>query len=166
MPYPGGPAVERLATKGNPDKYELPKAKLAAKYDFSFSGPKTAVLRLAQGLIGENYSFPSFKLADRLSDAQKQDIAASFVRVSIETVVDKTLTAYQEYKPRSVLIGGGVASSPELRRQLSKEIPINIEYPDPKLCTDNGAMVAALGCFKAKAGQDIADPYKRLLALI
>jgi N6-L-threonylcarbamoyladenine synthase len=57
------------------------------------------------------------------------------------------------------VIAGGVAASPELRRQLAAALPIEIEYPDMKLCTDNGAMVATLGCFKVMREQPKADPY-------
>ena len=60
---------------------------------------------------------------------------------------------------RVVIVGGGVASSQELRRQLSERLPLPITYTDPSLCTDNGAMVATLGCFKAMHGQQTADPY-------
>lgn len=158
LPYPGGPSVARAAETGDPGAFELPKAKVG-KYDFSFSGLKTAVLRLAQKRIGESFDFPSTKLPERLSEAQKADIAASFQRVAIETIVDKTRQAYEEYAPASVVIAGGVASSQELRRQLDEALPSPIEYPDPKLCTDNGAMVAALGCFKAAGNQSAADPY-------
>ena len=70
LPYPGGPSVAAAALQGDPQAFKLPKAKMD-KYDFSFSGLKTAVLRLAQAQIGEDYSFPSFKLAERLSEAQK-----------------------------------------------------------------------------------------------
>jgi N6-L-threonylcarbamoyladenine synthase len=159
LPYPGGPSIAKAAQAGNPSAYQLPKAKLPGKYDFSFSGPKTAVLRLAQDIIGEDFTFPSKDLPGRLSEAQKADIAASFQRVAVETVVDKAVTAFEEYKPASVVIAGGVASSQELRRQLSERIPITIEYTDPKLCTDNGAMIATLGCFKMKLGQPTADPF-------
>ncbi|MDB5171221.1 MAG: gcp, putative tRNA threonylcarbamoyladenosine biosynthesis protein Gcp [Candidatus Saccharibacteria bacterium] len=158
LPYPGGPSVAKAALKGDPRAYKLPKAKMG-KYDFSFSGLKTAVLRLAQAQIGERYDFPSFKLAERLSEAQKADIAASFQQVAIETIVDKALLAFEEYSPKSVVIAGGVAASPELRRQLSERLPLPVEYPDMKLCTDNGAMVATLGCFKAMREQPAADPY-------
>ncbi len=158
LPYPGGPSVEKAARLGDPLAFRLPKAKMG-KYDFSFSGLKTAVLRLAQAQIGETYTFPSFKLAERLSEAQKADIAASFQRVAIETVVDKVLLAVDEYSPASVVIAGGVAASPELRRQLSERLPQPIEYPALKLCTDNGAMVATLGCFKAMRDQPADDPY-------
>ncbi len=159
LPYPGGPSIGKAAQSGNPNAFDFPKAKLEGKYDFSFSGPKTAVLRAAQELIGEGFEFPSHKLSERLSEAQKGDIAASFQRTAIETVVDKTLMAYEEFKPKSVVIGGGVAASPELRRQLAERLPIPINYQDPKLMTDNGAMIAALGCFKAMHNQPVADPY-------
>jgi N6-L-threonylcarbamoyladenine synthase len=158
LPYPGGPSVAKAAQKGDPNAFPLPKAKMG-KYDFSFSGPKTAVLRLAQAQIGESYDFPSTKLPQRLSEAQKANIAASFQRVAIETIVDKAKLAYEEFAPKSVVIAGGVAANQELRRQLSAAIPLPLAYPDPKLCTDNGAMVATLGCFKAQFNQTTADPY-------
>lgn len=159
LPYPGGPSVGKKALEGDPYAFDLPKAKMAKKYDFSFSGLKTAVLRRAQELIGEDYLFPSKDLPERLSEAHKANIAAVFQRVAIETVVDKTIQAFEEFSPASVVIAGGVAASPELRRQLKERLPIEIHYQDPKLCTDNGAMIAALGAFKAKLGQPAADPY-------
>ncbi len=159
LPYPGGPSVSKKALEGNPLAFQLPKAKLSGKYDFSFSGLKTAVLRLAQEQIGEDFTFLSTGIAARLSEQQKADIAASFQRVAVETVVDKTLLAYEEFQPASVIIGGGVASSPELRCQLSDRLPRPIEYTDLKLCTDNGAMIATLGCYKATLGAAPADPY-------
>ena len=158
LPYPGGPSVAKAALRGDPQAYQIPKAKMG-RYDFSFSGPKTAVLRLAQGAIGESYDFPSIKLPERLSEAQKADIAASFQRVVVETIVDKARLAFDEFSPASVVIAGGVAASGELRRQLTEAIPIPVEFPDLKLCTDNGAMIATLGCFKASLGQPEADPY-------
>lgn len=159
LPYPGGPSVGKKALEGDAFKFALPKAKLAGKYDFSFSGLKTAVLRLAQAQIGADFTFPSKDLPGRLSEAQKADIAASFQRVAVETVVDKAIMAFEEFTPQSVVIAGGVAASPELRRQLQERLPIHIEYTDPKLCTDNGAMIATLGCFTALAGRATADPY-------
>lgn len=180
LPYPGGPKISALAKSGNPKAFDFPKANLtttnqpldelrlksgtsksyaATNYDFSFSGPKTAVLRTIQKVCGKTHDFPSYKLAELLSDTQKADVAASFQRVAVETVVDKTLTAYQEFKPKSVIIGGGVAANPELRKQLSHKLPIPIQYTDIKLCTDNGAMVATLGCFKHLHKQPVANPY-------
>jgi len=158
LPYPGGPSVAKIAAKGDPNAFQLPKARMS-KYDFSFSGLKTAVLRLAQLQIGEHYDFPSVKLSGRLTGAQKADIAASFQCVAMATIADKAKLAYDEFQPKSVVIAGGVAASVELRRQLTEVIPLPIDFPDPKLCTDNGAMVAALGCFKAQIGQPEADPY-------
>lgn len=134
------------------------------KYDFSFSGPKTAVLRLAQALIGESYDFPSIKLPERLSKSQKADIAASFERSAIGTVADKVKLAYDEFAPQSVVVAGGVAASQELRRQLAESLTLPLEFPDLKLCTDNGAMVATLGCFKMMKAQSQADPYSLEIA--
>lgn len=159
LPYPGGPSVSKKALEGDPKTFKLPKARLEDKYSFSFSGLKTAVLRLAQEQIGEDFTFPSTQLPERLSEAQKADIAASFQHVAIETVVDKTILAYEEFAPRSVVIAGGVAANGELRRQLSNRLPVAIEYTDPKLCTDNGAMVATLGYFKALHSQPASNPY-------
>lgn len=159
LPYPGGPNITKCAANGDPHKYQLPKAKLEETYSYSFSGLKTAVLRLAQREIGEDHTFPSTQLSERLSEAQKADIAASFQRVAIETVVDKTLAAFEEFQPKSVVIAGGVAANSELRRQLSERLPIVVKYTDPKLCTDNGAMIATLACFKHKYSQPTADPY-------
>jgi N6-L-threonylcarbamoyladenine synthase len=164
LPYPGGPSIGEAAKAGDAFAFSFPKAKLESKYDFSFSGVKTAVLRAAQTAIGADHTFPSHELPERLSEAQKADIAASFQRVAIETVVDKALLAYQEFKPKSVIIGGGVAASPELRRQLAKRLPIPISYQDPKLMTDNGAMIATLGCFKAMLDRPQADPYSLEIA--
>jgi N6-L-threonylcarbamoyladenine synthase len=216
LPYPGGPSVEKKAAEGNQVKYRLPIAHLDGKYDFSFSGLKTAVLRLAQAETGNDYTFPSYKLPEALNEAQKADIAACFQHVAIKTIVDKAKLAYEEFAPASVVIAGGVAASPELRRQLDealgkvvglqdagssamqgateqrtepyikygegaakaatpqraknsgrvsnsvrKQVGVArfLQYPDMKLCTDNGAMIAALGCFKAQLGQPTADPY-------
>lgn len=159
LPYPGGIAVDRLAEIGNPHAFQLPKARMSNKYDFSFSGLKTAVLRLAQAQVGEDYTFPSIKLPERLSEAQKADIAAVFQRVAFETIVDKVEVAYKEFQPKHIIIGGGVAASPGIRNQLADRIPMPIVYPDRKLCGDNGAMIATLGCFKAMHDQPQADPY-------
>jgi len=163
LPYPGGPSIGIKAKDGDPFCFRLPKARLTSKYDFSFSGLKTAVLRLAQEQIGESFGFPSIKLPERLNEAQKANMAASFERVAIETVVDKTILAYEEFKPAAVVIAGGVAASPELRQQLANRLPIPIAYTDPKLCTDNGAMIATLGCYKVQRQQATADPYSLVI---
>jgi N6-L-threonylcarbamoyladenine synthase len=159
LPYPGGPSIAKAAQDGNHNAFAFPKAKMHGRFDFSFSGLKTAVLRATQELVGVDHTFPSYKLAERLNKAQKADIAASFQRTAVETVVDKTIDAYNTFLPKSVVIAGGVAASGELRAQLTDRLPIEIEYADPKLCTDNGAMIATLGCFKAMNNQPMADPY-------
>jgi len=152
LPYPGGPSVGKKALEGNPLAFRLPKAKMPGKYDFSFSGLKTAVLRTAQEQIGEDFTFPSKNVPERLSEAQKADIAASFQRTAVETVVDKTLLACEEFRPKSVVIAGGVAASPELRKQLAERLLTPISYTDFKLCTDNGAMIALAAAMRLQSG--------------
>lgn len=159
LPYPGGPSIGKKALEGDPFRYQIPKAKLQATYDFSFSGPKTAVLRLAQAEVGADFTLPSSALPQRLSETQKADIAASFQRVAIETVVDKTVLAFEHFRPSAVVIAGGVAASSELRRQLSVRLSCPLISTDPKLCTDNGAMIATLGCIMVQRHQLPADPY-------
>lgn len=137
----------------------MPIAKMPG-YNFSFSGLKTAVLRRAQELVGEDYSFPSIKLSERLSEAQKADLAASFQYIACQTIVQKATQAAREYQPASVVIAGGVAANGELRRQLQEAIDTELLLPDMKLCTDNGAMIATLGSYMRKYDQQLADPYK------
>lgn len=158
LPYPGGPSITNAAKQGDPNKYHLPKAKLSGKYDFSFSGLKTAVLRAVQREVGKDFTFPSHALPGLLTDAQRHDFAASFQRIAIETLVDKTLSAYRDYSPASVVIAGGVAANQELRRQLAERLPIAIEYAPIELCTDNGTMIATLGYYRAQQLEP-ADPY-------
>ena len=159
LPYPGGPSIGKKALEGNSRAFTLPKSKMPNKYDFSFSGLKTAVLRHAQHACGKDFTFPSSQLPQTLSESQKADIAAVFQRVAIETVVDKTMQAFEEFSPVSVVIGGGVSASPELRRQLAERLPILPHYTDPKLATDNGAMIATLGAYKAALLAPTEDPY-------
>jgi len=159
MPYPGGVNVSLLAEKGNSAAYRLPKARMTGKYDFSFSGLKTAVLRLSQQLVGKDHTLSSLALPGLLTDEQKRDICASFAQIASETIVDKVMLAVDEFKPKSVIVGGGVAANTQLRRNLAERLKQPIEYPDFKLCGDNGAMIATLGCFKATQGSTPADPY-------
>jgi len=158
LPYPGGPSIAKAAELGDAFKYPLPKAKLSGKYDFSFSGLKTAVLRAVQKEVGVDYSFPSHELPGLLSDVQRRDFAASFQRVAIETLVDKAEAAYKDYQPSSVVIAGGVAANQMLRQELSTRLPLDIQYAPMQLCTDNAAMIAALGYYYAQS-QDPTDPY-------
>ncbi|NTW61668.1 tRNA (adenosine(37)-N6)-threonylcarbamoyltransferase complex transferase subunit TsaD [Candidatus Saccharibacteria bacterium] len=158
LPYPGGPSIATAAISGNPEAYKLPKSKLSGKYDFSFSGLKTAVLRAVQAEAGVDITFPSSGLAGLLNDVQRHNFAASFQRVAIETLIDKTELAFNDFQPKSVVIAGGVAANAELRRMLSERLPINIEYAPMNLCTDNAAMVATAGYYLAQRNQPI-EPY-------
>lgn len=150
LPYPGGPAIATAALQGDPLKYQLPKAKLKGAYDFSFSGLKTAVLRALQREVGVDHTFPSHKLPELLNAQLQADFAASFQHTAVKTLVDATVKATQEFQPASVVIAGGVAANQELRKQLSQRLPLPIEYAPISLCTDNGAMIAALGYYHAQ----------------
>lgn len=157
LPYPGGPSIAKAALLGDPLKYSLPKAKVQSEYDFSFSGLKTAVLRAVQREVGVDFTFSSHKLPELVSEAQRQDFAASFQKTAVETLVDKAEKAFEAYRPKSVVIAGGVAANEELRRQLSERLPIQIEYAPMQLCTDNAAMIACLGYYHTQLGQPV-DP--------
>lgn len=157
LPYPGGPSIAQAALSGDPHKYHLPKAHMHGKYDFSFSGLKTAVLRAIQDAVGIDHTFPSHLLASKLTSQQVADFAASFQYTAVETLVEKLVKATYEYQPKSVVIAGGVAANQELRRQLKEKLPIPINFPSPTLCTDNGAMIATLGYYKAQILQP-TDP--------
>ena len=158
LPYPGGPSIAKAAEHGDANAFTFPKARMQGAYDFSFSGLKTAVLRRVQKLCGNPHDFPSTGLAALLSEQQRNDVAASFQRVAVETLVDKTIKAFEDYSPVSVVIAGGVAASSELRTQLRARLPIAISYAPVSLCTDNAAMIAALTYYRAKL-QKPADPY-------
>lgn len=151
LEYPGGPSIQKSAQQGGDDhKYDFPKAKLSNPYDYSFSGLKTAVLRQVQVICGKDHTFPSFELAELLTDEQVKDVAASFQRVAIETLVDNTMEAVDEFSPKTVVIAGGVAANTELRKQLKSRLPIDIDYAPINLCTDNAAMIASLGYFHSQ----------------
>ena len=158
FPYPGGPIIAKKALEGDPHRYQLPIAKLSNPYDFSFSGLKTAVLRAVQREVGVDHLFPSYELAERLSERQKADFAASFQYTAIKTLVQAAKKAFGECSPASVVIAGGVAANQELRDQLQAALPLAIEYAPIQLCTDNAAMIATLGYYYAQSKQ-ATDPY-------
>jgi N6-L-threonylcarbamoyladenine synthase len=158
LPYPGGPSIAEAAKHGDPRAYHLPKAKLQGAYDFSFSGLKTAVLRAVQAAYGKGHDFPSTSLPALLDEPTRQNFAASFQHVAVETLVDKTVKAYNDLSPASVVIAGGVAANQELRHQLQTRLPIDINYAPIDLCTDNAAMIATLGYYYAQV-KPPADPY-------
>jgi N6-L-threonylcarbamoyladenine synthase len=156
LPYPGGPSIEKTAALGDASRYKLPIAKMTG-YDFSFSGVKTAVLRAVQKECNVGFDFPSYKLATLLTDEQKHDFAASFLSTAIKTVVNKTKVAHDEFHPKSVIIGGGVAASAPLRQALKDALRMEIEYAPPLLCTDNAAMITAQAYYQSQF-EDPIDP--------
>lgn len=148
LPYPGGPSVAKAAEDGDPHAYHFPKAKLTSPYDFSFSGLKTAVLRAVQREVGVDHTFPSYGLPERLDDVLRANFAASFQYTAVQTLVDAAEKAFHQFSPASVVIAGGVAANQDLRAQLKKRLPINIEYAPIQLCTDNAAMIATLAYYQ------------------
>jgi N6-L-threonylcarbamoyladenine synthase len=157
LPYPGGPSIDAEAKKGDSLSVKLPKSKMDNKYEFSFSGLKTAVLRAAQEMAGQDYTFPSYELPAVLTDKQKADLAASFQKTAVETLGDAMVRGEAEYQPKAVLLAGGVAANQSLRNELKTRLKSPLLCPDIKLCTDNAAMVAATAFFGQKQP---ADPYK------
>jgi len=132
--YPGGPAIERAAQKGVAS-IKLPRANLKGTSDFSFSGVKTALLRLVEG--------------GRLTSAA--DGAASFQAAVVDVLVGKTVAVAKERRAKQILLAGGVASNSWLRQKLAQSSSLPVLIPEPNLCTDNAAMVAACGYFHFQA---------------
>lgn len=159
LPYPGGVSIDKTAPLGDPRAYKLPIAKLDGSLDFSFSGLKTAVLRTLQSEIGGDFRTPSTELPGKLTSTQVNNMAASFQRTVCETLAGRLLQAYRKYRPKTVVIAGGVAANTRLREEVSKQIPLEIHYAPVPYCTDNGAMIAAMGYHLAKAGR-ATDPFE------
>lgn len=149
LSYPGGPSISRVAENGDRLKYRFPIAQLSSRYDFSFSGLKTAILRELQTAVGKTHEFPSFKIAPHLSSQQIADFAASFEHTAITTLIKKLSQAITDHSPATVVIGGGVAANKYLQQQLSS-LPAEVKILPAELCTDNGAMIACLGYFQAQ----------------
>ena len=150
LPYPGGPSIAMTALHGNPNRFKFPKPKTDNPLDFSYSGLKTAVLRQAQKQIGKDFTFPSFEIAEKLSDEDRNDLASSFQETAIQILVDKTKLAYEVHQPKSIVIAGGVASNALLRQKLTEQLPITITYPEPRYCTDNASMIASAGFYRSQ----------------
>jgi N6-L-threonylcarbamoyladenine synthase len=134
--YPGGPAIEQAA-RGGTASIQLPRAWLRGSSDFSFSGVKTALLRLVE--------------AGGVSSAA--DGAASFQAAVIEVLVAKTVAVAKERRTKQILLAGGVASNKLLRNQLVKKSPLPVLVPQPIFCTDNAAMIAACGYYRLQTGK-------------
>ena len=134
--YPGGPVMERAARSGTASIL-LPRAWLKGTCDFSFSGLKTALLRLVEA--GQVTS--------------KADAAASFQEAVVDVLVTKAVAAAREHRVKQILLVGGVAANMLLRQRLAESSPIPVLVPEPVLCTDNAAMIATCGYYQFQAGR-------------
>ncbi len=149
LPFPGGPWIDKAAKEGNALAIDFPKGLMSKEdlinhtFDFSFSGLKTAVARWVQAWEKTGVAIPV------------ADVAASFQEAVVEVLVKKTLLAAKQTGINTVVIGGGVAANSRLRSMATSEaekVGVSIRIPRPGLCTDNGAMVAALGSHLFSAG--------------
>ncbi len=144
--YPGGPAIEQVA-RGNPASLKLPRAWLKGSSDFSFSGVKTALLRLVEG------GKVSLSAGSDEGCVTVASAAASFQEAVVDVLVTKTVEVARERRVKQVLLAGGVASNELLRQRLMASSPVPVLVPEPVLCTDNAAMTAACGYYQFQAGK-------------
>ena len=137
--FPGGPAIDRLASGAPKPSLKLPRAKLDRPYDFSFSGLKTKVQQIVRG---EN-------------PPDTAELAAAFQASVVDSLVTKAVAAADDHEVRQVILSGGVAANSALRVELVNRSRAPVLVPPPALCTDNGAMIAACGYYRLQAG-DVA----------
>ena len=143
LPYPGGPALAALAREGKDDAYSFPRPMLNREgFDFSFSGLKTAVM-LQVRAAGSQSNI----------DAVRADIAASFQRAAVDTLVARTLKAAKSERAERIVVAGGVGANTLLREELSAKFEGKVFYPRLEYCTDNGAMIAVAGALRLADAQ-------------
>jgi N6-L-threonylcarbamoyladenine synthase len=166
LPYPGGPVVDRLAKLGNPKAIRFAIPKISDRsLDFSFSGVKTAVLRL----VKEGQLLPKNEEETR-QDAARLDLLASFQESVVEMLWSTTQKAVTLLQPRCLMLSGGVAANSRLNdflKQKTAECNLKLHVPSRILTTDNAAMIAAAGAAKLMRGETAgldfdADPNMRL----
>lgn len=155
LPYPGGPAISRLAKEYrdlNKERlFDLPRPMLhSGDYDFSFSGIKTAVLYATRDITDQN--------TRELTEEEKGSLACEFENAAIEVLVKKTLNAIREHNAQTVVVGGGVAGNTylreELKKNVEKEFPnITLLFPEPWLATDNAVMIGLAGMLQIFSGE-------------
>ncbi|HHY39025.1 MAG TPA: tRNA (adenosine(37)-N6)-threonylcarbamoyltransferase complex transferase subunit TsaD [Clostridia bacterium] len=142
--YPGGPAVDALAKRGDPNAVKFPRAHLEPEsLDFSFSGLKTAVMVFMEKAKRQGRTVPV------------EDLAASFQEAVCDILVEKTLKAAELYNTRRVLVAGGVSANSRLREMLtdsSQRLGVEVIIPPISLCTDNAAMIAIRGLYLFEEG--------------
>ncbi len=146
LPYPGGPKLDKLSKEGKPT-YKLPIPLNDDSYNFSFSGLKSAVINL------------NHNEEQKGKEINKADLAASFQKVAVTSIVSKTKKALKDYNINNLIVAGGVAANSILREALSdmcKENNIHLSIPPLKYCTDNAAMIAAAGYYAYKLGRRAA----------
>ena len=148
--YPGGPALSRLAESGQPGRYRLPRPMMASGgLEFSFSGLKTAVLSL---LKKEN---------DTENKISHPDLARAFVDAVVEVLVAKCTLAMEKTGLTQLVVAGGVGANKQLRAALDAKAArsgFDVFYPEPELCTDNGAMIAFAAALRLQAGKTTMAP--------
>jgi N6-L-threonylcarbamoyladenine synthase len=141
--YPGGRVIDRLAQRGDPRAVQFPRAHLkAGKYDFSFSGLKTALRQ--------------FLTTPERSSYQDEDIVASYQEAIIDMLVTNVLRAAADLKTERVVISGGVSANSRLRQRMTEvgeQNSVRVFLPPLRLCTDNAAMIAFAGAWRLTAGQ-------------
>ena len=143
LPFPGGPVIDRLATRGNPKAYEFPRSMLGRdSLDFSFSGLKTAVRYQVFGYQGRSRN------ATDLSEREVADVAASFQAACVDVLIAKVRRAVERFGAKSVIIGGGVSANSGLRAAAA-----TAHFPAMRFCTDNAAMIAGLGHVHLASGR-------------
>jgi N6-L-threonylcarbamoyladenine synthase len=130
LPYPGGPALERLAAEGDPGAFEFPVASRVPGLDFSFAGLKTSLL------------YRLHDLGDDEAQARRADLAASYQRAIVEALARRVEQGLEATGRRRLAVGGGVAANGPLRQRLAG-LAVETAIPPPELCTDNAAMIAA-----------------------
>ena len=155
LPFPGGPNIERAALQGNSAAFDFPRAKTDSNYDFSFSGLKTAVLRettVPPSAGAREGKRSADKQPILRSDISVKDVAASFQKALVGTLVDKTVRAAKAYGATEILMAGGVSANHALREMMKAQSNLPVRYPPLNLCTDNAAMIAAAGYYRYQTG--------------
>lgn len=150
LSYPGGPAIEALAKRGDPSLYAFKAGRVkGAPWNFSFSGLKTNVLYTVKGQNQDK------KAPSTISEAEKPHIAAAFQEAALGDIVTKAVLAAQAFECKAIYLGGGVSNNGRLRK-LFERSPIPVFWPPKGLSLDNGAMIAGLG-YQVFKGQGHGD---------